>query len=114
MSSPIMPIRDPRIPAEPTPHAAGGAPDLSAFVAQLAASERSLTIEDARGGPPTEVLEQMNVAARIDERMRQEGREVRFSFSDAGRVEVELRDGQDVRPLSATEVFDLAAGKPLG
>ncbi len=114
MSSPIMPIRDPRAPSEHTPNAAGGARDLSAFVAQLAASERSLTVEDTRSGPPPEVLEQMSAAAQIDERMRQEGREVRFSFSEAGRVEFELRDGRDVRALSATEVFDLAAGKPLG
>ncbi len=114
MSSPIMPIRDPRIPAEPTPPAAGEAPDLSAFVEQLAASERSLSVEDTRGGPPPELLEQMAAAREIGEQMRQEGREVRFSFSEAGRVEVALHDGAHVRPLSATEVVDLAAGKPLG
>ncbi|HEX5851877.1 MAG TPA: hypothetical protein VFY36_02175 [Solirubrobacteraceae bacterium] len=109
-----MPIGDPRVPVEPTSPAAREVSNLSAFVAELAASERSLTIEDARGGPPPEVLEQMGVAGEVGERMREAGQEVRFSLSVAGRVEVELREGEEVTPLSSAEAFDLAAGKPLG
>ncbi len=116
MSSPIMPIRDLRAPSEPTSPVRGDADDVAAFVAQLAASERTLNIEAARSGPPPEVLEQIGAAGRTGEALRERGQEVRFSFSDAGCVKVELHsdDGSGVRTLSTTEVFDLAAGKPLG
>jgi hypothetical protein len=114
MSSPIIPIRDPRVPAEPTSSAANDASSLTAFVAELVASERTLTIEAARSGPPPEVLEQMAAAGRIGEQMRERGAEVRFSFSEAGRVKVELDDGGAIRTLSTAEVFDIAAGKAMG
>jgi hypothetical protein len=87
---------------------------MAAFVAELAASERSLTIEDHRGGPPPEVIEQMSTAGRIAEQMRERGREVRFSFSESGRVRAELCEGGSARTLSTAEVFDIAAGKQLG
>lgn len=114
MSSPIMPIRGPRAPSEPTSSPPSDAINVAAFVAELAASERSLRIEAARSGPPPEVLEQMAAAGRIGEQMRERGAEVRFSFSETGRVKVELDDGDAVRTLSTAEVFDLAAGKSLG
>jgi hypothetical protein len=116
MSSPIMPIRDLRVPSKPMSPVPGDGHDVAAFVAALAASERTLNIEAARGGPPPEVLEQIGVAGRTGEALRERGQEVRFSFSEAGRVKVELHndDGGGVRTLSLTEVFDLAAGKPLG
>jgi hypothetical protein len=119
MSSPIMPIRDLRVSSDikssiKSPKSSD-ADDVAAFVAQLAASERTLDIEAARGGPPQEVLEQIGGAARTGEALRERGQEVRFSFSETGRVKVELHgdDGGGVRTLSLTEVFDLAAGKPL-
>ena len=114
MSSPIMPIRDPRAPSKPMSAAPTDAPDMAAFVAELAASERSLRIEATRSGPPPEVLEQMAAAGRIGEQMRERGQDVRFSFSETGRVKVELDDGNALRTLSTAEVFDLAAGKTLG
>jgi hypothetical protein len=114
MSSPIMPTGDPRAPSQPTSSEPGDAPNLSAFVAELAASERSLTIEDTRGGPPPEVLRQMHAAGRIGEQMRERGAEVRFSFSEAGRVTAELCEGEHVRRLSSAEVFDIVVGKQLG
>jgi hypothetical protein len=107
MSSPIMPIRDPRAPSEPMSAAPTDAP---AFVAELAASERTLRIEATRSGPPPEVLEQMAAAGRIGEQMRERGQEVRFSLSESGRVRVELDDGAAVRTLSTVEAFDIAAG----
>ncbi len=114
MSSPIMPIRDPRAPSEPTSSAPSDATNMAAFVAELAASERSLRVEAARSGPPPEVLEQIAAASRIGEQMRERGQEVRFSFSETGRVRVELDDGNAVRTLSTAEVFDIAAGKAIG
>jgi hypothetical protein len=119
MSSPIMPIRDLRVSSDikssiKSPKSSDPA-DTAAFVAELAAGEHSLTVEDARGGPPPEVLEQMATAGLIGEQMREHGAEVRFSLHATGRVKVELHsdDGSPVRTLSPTQVFDLAAGKPL-
>ena len=114
MSSPIMPIRDPRAPSKPASSSPSDAPTMAAFVAELAASERSLTIEDNRSGPPPEVVEQMSAAGQIAEQMRERGQEVRFSFSASGRVRAELCDGGSTRTLSTAEVFDIAAGRPLG
>ncbi len=114
MSSPTTPISDAARPS----HGPAGTPDPEAagFAAELARSERSEGIDISEAGPPDEVLDQMARADAINMRLRGEGHEISFALSSDGcRLEIELRDssGNLLRTLSATEMADIASGKPL-
>jgi hypothetical protein len=113
MSSPITPIKGPPGPATPTSSVRTAANDETTFVSELIAS--NLRIEAARGGPPAEVLDQMQAAGRIHEQLLESGHEVRFSTREGGEVAAELQDrsGNTVRTMSIAEVLDVAAGKPV-
>jgi hypothetical protein len=110
------------------PHASTGIGDVGAFIAQLAAGVSALSIEagrnpgradrvvDAVGGPPPEVLDQIAVAGRIGEQLREAGHELRFFAPSAGgrvRIEIHDRDGNALGTLSPAAALALAAGSPL-
>jgi hypothetical protein len=113
MSSPILPIQGPTGHTRPTPDADATLRGVAAFASALADSERTITIDASRGGPPPEVLEQMSAAGEINERLRQDGQELRFSAPLPGRrVGVELCDidGATATSVSMLEAFDIVAG----
>jgi hypothetical protein len=115
MSLPIMPIQVLSGQPRPTENAQGA--DVEAFVSELSASDRALTIAaDRGGGPPAEVLDQIAVAGRISEQLRENGTHLRFSTGREGRVTIELLDTKSntVSKLSIAETLELAAGRPLG
>jgi hypothetical protein len=63
--------------------------------------------------PPHEVSTEVQDAARAATRLHELGRELRFEHGDDGRLRVELRDhdGNVLRQVPTTEIFDFAAGK---
>jgi hypothetical protein len=115
MSSPILPITD--FPGRPTdtPSITNGAEDIGALVAALSAGEPSPRLVASRGGPPPELLEQIAAAGRIEEQLRENGHQLRFSVAAGQRMKIELVDcdGNAMRSLSAAEALELAAGEPL-
>ena len=115
MSSPLLPITD--VPGRPTdtPSATSSAEDIGALVSALSAGEPSPRLVVSRGGPPPELLEQIAAAGRIEEQLREDGHQLRFSTAVGQRIKIELidRDGNAMRSLSAAEALELAAGKPL-
>ncbi len=117
MSSPIIPIEgplDPHIVTSTVPVAVDAA-RIGTFASELAAGETQLAVIASRGGPPPEVLDQIAAAATIEEQLRESGRQLRFSATDAGRTRIELqdRDGNTLRVVSTAEALELAVGKPL-
>jgi hypothetical protein len=72
-----------------------------------------LPIGVSRGGPPPELLEEIERAGRIHGEIRAEGNDVRFHGGLDGAVLIELCsiDGELIRALSAVEVAELAAGR---
>ena len=116
MSSPILPMRGPAAPSRVTPPADSSAEDIGAFISDLVAGRTPLALAASRGGPPPDVLDQIAAAGRIEERLRQDGHQLRFSpTARGGRTTIEIhdREGNAVRTLSTAEALDLAAGKPL-
>jgi hypothetical protein len=124
MSLPILPTEVPLGRPGPPESARDLDSDTSveAFVSELSASDRALTIAAGRGsapadgGPPAEVLDQIVAAGRISEKLSEDGTHVRFSTGRDQRVAVELLDTKSdtVSKLSIAETLELAAGKPLG
>ncbi len=117
MSSPILPVNGPSDLSIAAPPADAGTADIGAFVAELAAGETAFGPIASRGGPPPEVLEQMDAAGKIDEQLRADGQQLRFSRATPGertRIEIHDRDGNAVRTLSTAEAVEIAAGRLLG
>ncbi len=117
MNSPILPINGPSDLSLAAPSADAGTADISAFVSELAARETAFGPIASRGAPPPEVLEQIAAAGRIDEQLRADGQQLRFSRATPGertRIEIHDRDGNAVRTLSTAEAVEIAAGRPLG
>jgi hypothetical protein len=117
MSSPIMPTRGPVGPSATTAPPGADVDDIGALVAGLSAGEGTLVLQASRGGPPAEVLEQIASAERIERRLRERGRRLRFHAAEpGGRARIELHDleGDTLTELSAAEALEIVAGKPLG
>ncbi len=67
-------------------------------------------------GPPPEVSAEVQAAARAADRLHQLGRQLRFERdTDSGRIVIEVRDldGNVLRRVPPTEVFDFASGKAV-
>jgi hypothetical protein len=92
-----------------------GSQRIGAFASELAAGETTLALTASRGGPPPEVRHEIANAARIEEQLRDSGRQLRFEPAADGRTLIEVRDldGNTVRTLSTAEALEIAAGKPL-
>ena len=64
--------------------------------------------------PPPEVRAEVRAAARCADELHRMGRQLRFEVDDkSGRIRVEVRDleGNVLRRVPPTEIFDFAAGK---
>ena len=112
MSSPITPLQSVGHSSTVAPMAATRA--VGSFSTELAASERASAVEVLRGGPPADLIAQMDAAGSIHEQMQQEGRELRFSLPDGGgRVRIELLDATlgTTTTVSGAQALDIAAGK---
>lgn len=117
MSSPILPIQAHFGLSGPIESAKDADADVEAFVSELSASDRALTIAADRGGPPAEVLDQIAAAGRIGEQLRENGTHLRFTSTGRGqRVAIELLDTKNntVSKLSIADTLKIAAGRPLG
>lgn len=81
--------------------------------AQGADFARDLASASTLPSPPHEVTTEVQDAARAATRLHELGRELRFDQGDDGRLRVELRDhdGNVLRQVPTTEIFDFAAGK---
>jgi flagellar protein FlaG len=98
---PVRPVPEPR------PNGGGAnRPQGADFARQLA------TVATV-ASPPPEVSAEVQAAARAAARLHELGRELRFEQDDDGRLRVELRDrdGNVLRQVPTSEVFDFAAGK---
>lgn len=73
---------------------------------------RQLATVTTVASPPPEVSAEVQAAARAAARLHELGRELRFEHGDDGRLRVELRDreGNVLRQVPTSEVFDFAAG----
>jgi hypothetical protein len=74
---------------------------------------RHLATVSTVASPPPEVSAEVRAAARAAARLHELGRELRFEQGEDGRLRVELRDreGNVLRQVPTSEVFDFAAGK---
>jgi hypothetical protein len=116
MSSPILPVDGPSGPTSPTNPTSAVSGDFG-FMVELTLGKSASGIHLARGGPPPEVLEQIDAARRIEEQLRESGQHLRFSPAPSGgrtTIAIHDRDGNATRTLSIPEAFALAAGNPLG
>ena len=92
MSSPILPISDPLASTENQAiRSRRGHPCRSS--SELTAGEGASPLDRrSRGGPPPEVLDQIAAAGKIEERLREDGRQLRFSTGQDGHTIIEVRD----------------------
>jgi hypothetical protein len=115
MSSPIIPIEGLSDLPTVTSSADGSVEYVGAFASELATGGSTLALVAGRGGPPAEVLDQIALAASIEEQLRENGRQLRFLAAQDGRTRIEIhdREGDVVGTLSTAEALEVAAGKPL-
>ena len=68
---------------------------------------------EAMASPTLEVSAEVRSAARAATRLHEMGRELRFDQGEDGRLQVSLRDreGNLLRQVPTSEIFDFAAGK---
>lgn len=67
-------------------------------------------------GPPPEVSAEVKAAARAASRLHELGRQLRFERDESsGRILIEVRDldGNVLRRVPPTEVFDFASGRTV-
>lgn len=89
---------------------AGGAGEAS-FAARMEAAREATEVTSE---PPPEVRAEVQAAARCADQLHKMGRELRFEQDEeSGRIRVEVRDldGNVLRRVPPSEVFDFATGK---
>lgn len=91
-------------------------PDRAVRQPSAARDEVAISSGEVPDGPPPEVLEAMNAAARCFEELHEQGRELRFAHDpESGRVTIDVcdLDGNVLRAIPPSRVLDLAGGAPL-
>lgn len=113
MNSPLLPTSGPSGPATRNASGAASDADPTAFATELGAHHRPLTIGARTAGPPSELLEQMADAGRLQQQLRERGEELRFSDPDHGELSIVLHNSAAMlsRRLSVAEAFAIAAGE---
>ncbi|HVO54348.1 MAG TPA: flagellar protein FlaG [Solirubrobacterales bacterium] len=84
------------------------APDQGSFAERLGAA--------GEAGPPPEVQAEVKAAARAADRLHELGRELRFERDpESGDITIEVRDldGNVLRRVPPSEVFDFASGRTV-
>lgn len=99
-----LPVRAVPDPRRDEPRGTDGAD----FASDLASASSS-----AAPSPPPEVSTEVREAAEAAARLHEQGRELRFDQDDQGRLQVRLQDRQGnlLRLVPTSEVFDFAEGK---
>ena len=99
-------------PTAHTPRSPGSARS-GGFDAKLKAA--SVTVETIPASPPPDLLEEMQEAARVADKLRSMQRELHFEPQPNGRVIVQVRDldGNVIRTIPPSQALDIAAGAPL-
>jgi flagellar protein FlaG len=75
-----------------------------------------LQLGDVPANPPQEVLDAIDAASRAYQRLRADGRELRFAQdADTGHVTIEVRDldGNLLRTIPPSRLLDVATGGAL-
>jgi hypothetical protein len=113
MNSPLLPRTGPSGPVTHKSPEAVSEDDPTAFVTELGASHRPLTIGARTSGPPSELLEQIADAASLQQQLGERGEELRFSEREQGGVSIALYDSiaMTSRNVSVGEAFAIAAGE---
>ncbi|MFT3865989.1 MAG: hypothetical protein QM729_17115 [Solirubrobacterales bacterium] len=98
---PVRPVSDPQ--RDETRGTAAG--DFASDLAQASST--------ATSSPPPEVSAEVREAADAAASLLEEGRELRFDQDDEGRLRVQLQDrqGNVLRQVPTSEIFDFAEGK---
>jgi flagellar protein FlaG len=75
----------------------------------------AVTVDTIPASPPPDVLEQMQEAAQMADKLRAMKRELHFEPQPNGRVIVQVRDldGNVIRTIPPSAALEVAAGKPL-
>jgi uncharacterized FlaG/YvyC family protein len=76
--------------------------------------EAAREVTEVSSEPPPEVRAEVQAAARCADQLHRLGRQLRFEQDDeSGRIRIEVRDldGNVLRRVPPTEVFDFASGK---
>jgi hypothetical protein len=91
---------------DPTRNGTRGAKEAD-FASDLSAAGAAVS------SPPPEVGAEVQEAAAAAARLLEEGRELRFDHDDEGRLRVRLQDtqGNPLRDVPTSEIFDFAEGK---
>lgn len=70
----------------------------------------------AEAGPPPEVQAEVRAAARCADQLSEQGRQLRFGHDpQSGKLRIELRDleGNTLRQVAPSEVFEFAGGQAV-
>jgi FlaG protein len=76
----------------------------------------AVSVDAIPSTPPAELFEEMQAAGRRVDELREQNRELHFSYSEAEhRVVVEVRDldGNVIRTIPPSKFLDVAGGEPL-
>jgi flagellar protein FlaG len=99
-------------PTAKTPRSAGGAKGAG-FDAAL--KHAAVTVDTIPASPPPDVLQEMQDAAKVAEKLRAMQRELHFEPQPNGRVIVQVRDldGNVIRTIPPSAALEVASGSPL-
>ena len=84
----------------------------ASFAERMEAARAATTLAE----PPPEVRAEVQAAARCADQLHKLGRQLRFEQDESGRIRIEVRDldGNVLRRVPPSEVFDFATGKANG
>lgn len=100
----------PEPPRGTHPEQRTGAAGDASFAERMEAARAATTLAE----PPPEVRAEVQAAARCADQLHKLGRQLRFEQDDeSGRIRIEVRDldGNVLRRVPPSEVFDFATGK---
>ena len=99
-------------PTAKSPRSPGSAKSAG-FDAALNAA--SVTVETIPASPPPDLLEEMQQAAQVADKLRSMQRELHFEPQPNGRVIVQVRDldGNVIRTIPPSAALAIASGEPL-
>lgn len=104
-------------PVGPSSHRAyGDAPSLQRQSRAAVVGRDTAQFSEIPPNPPQEVLDAMDAASRAYQRLRADGRELRFAQdADTGRMTIEVRDldGNLLRSIPPSKLLDVATGGVL-
>jgi flagellar protein FlaG len=100
---------------DPTAKSPGSPSNVKGAGFHAALKAASVTVETIPASPPPDLLQQMEDAAKVADKLRSMQRELHFEPQPNGRVIVQVRDleGNVIRTIPPSQALDIAAGGPL-